>query len=146
VKKYPELVSRRAYTRLTRNSYRDRFDYREEKRRLNKEFTQRAGNETYINPSIVNKDIKHIESLSKTIEKFRHKFIGHHAYNQKRCRLKPTFKEAHDCIDEFAEILQKYYMLITGNGIEIVADWEIGRIENDILKIFNSSKEKENDL
>jgi hypothetical protein len=37
-------------------------------------------------------------------------------------------------------------MLITGNGIEIVADWETGRIENDILKIFNASKEKENDL
>lgn len=104
VKKYPKLVSRRAYTRLIRRLYRDKFDYRFEKCRLNKEFTQRAGNGQYINPLIVNGDIKQIESVSKKITRFRHKFVSHHAYNQKRYRAKPTFRQVHDCIDKLAEI------------------------------------------
>ena len=146
VYKYPELVSRRAYTRLTRNLYRDQFDYREEKRRLNNEFTDRAGNGQYINPSILNGDIKQIESVSKKIARFRHKFVSHHAYNQKRYRLKPTFKQAHDCVGRLADIFHKYRLLIIGSGTEIIENWEIRKIENDILKIFNASKEKENDL
>jgi hypothetical protein len=134
------LVSRRSYTRLTRNLYRDRFGYRFKKRRLNKEFTQKAGNGPYINPLIVKKDIKQIESLSKIIKKFRHKFIGHHAYNQRRYKAKPTFKQSHDGIDKLAEVFEKYFLLITRTGMTVVNDLEKDDIENDLNMIFNGQK------
>jgi len=138
VKVYPELVSRRAYTRLA-NIPRNDIAFTDEKKRLNKEFTQRAGNGLYINPSIINKDIKQIESLSKIIKKIRHKFIGHHAYNQRRYRTKPTFKQTYDCIDEFEKIFRKYHLLITGGDIKVISNYEKQKIENDLALIFKES-------
>lgn len=137
VKEYPELVSRRSYTRLKKGLYIEKFDYRNMKLSRNKEFTDRAGKSRYINLSIVNKDIRQIKSGSKIIEEFRHKFVAHHAYNQKLYKTKPTYKQAHDYIDKLAEIYKKYYQLITGRPIEIIDDWEIKTVKNDIAKIFN---------
>lgn len=139
VKDNPQLVSRRSYTRLPRNSYRDRFDYRIEKRRLNNEFTDRAGNGDCIEHLKVRQDIQHIKEISKKIEKFRHKFIGHHAYNQRQCKLKPTFKEAHDCIDQLNDIFKKYYLLITGDSI---ITNEMNDVRNDLVLFFKDLMKK----
>jgi|GEM_PF-3548542 len=136
VKENPELISRRAYTRWpvkypnhTRNIL--------AKSRLNREFTQMAGSGKHLNRSVVDLDIKQIDNISDKLEKFRHKFIGHHASNQRRYRAMPTFKQAHDSIDELERIFNKYYQLISGTYI--INNVDIQGIKDNISSFFNKS-------
>jgi len=133
VKNNPELVSRCAYTRLPARYPNHTRNYLN-KNGLNKEFTQMAGNGKYINRSIVDRDIKQIDNISDRVGKFRHKFIGHHADNQRHYRVMPTFKQAHDCVDELERIFNKYYQLITGTFI--INNIDIQGIEDDISSFF----------
>ena len=140
VRQAPELVSRRAYTRLPMKA-RNAIDQKLEKQHLNEEFTKMAGSGQYVDPEIVSRDIKRIENISKKIEKFRHKFIGHHAYNQKRHKIAPTFEEAYGCVQQLTEIFKKYHLLITQSDIDVIADWEKQNIENDLASFFKSNND-----
>lgn len=131
----PELVSRRAYTRLkVRDTDRGRLTV--EKKHLNKEFTRLAGNGKYLKPAIVSKDANRLDSIRRKIENLRHKYIAHHAYNQKCFKITQTFKQTHACIDELELIFEKYHQLIAGGYVQVISNTEIQAIESDIDLIF----------
>jgi len=139
IKQNPELISRRAYTRLNLKNESD-FTRACEKRRLNEEFTEWAGSGEYIDSEIVTKDLQRINEVSKPLVKFRHKYIGHHAYNQKSWKGKiPTYRDVHKCIDELTKIFRRYYLLITH------CNWNLTDKINDIKREINAFFEFESD-
>lgn len=131
----PKLVSRRAYTRLKVKD-RDKVRRAVEKKHLNKEFTQLAGNGQHLKATTVSRDINRLDYIRRKIENLRHKYIAHHAHNQKRYKVKQTFKQTHACIDELETIFRKYHQLVVGGDIHITSNCERQDIENDIDLIF----------
>jgi len=131
-----KLISRRAYTRITRDKYRDEIDYRDKKSELNDEFTKYAGAGEYISPCKVCSDIRRIRKIYKRIEIIRHKFVAHHAYDQRRYRKIPTFLEVNDFVKQLYDIFSKYYLLITGGSVVINIDQDVTEIKEDLAAIF----------
>jgi len=136
VKDNRRLISRKAYTRITGNKWKNSIYYGLEKDRLNNEFTQVAAGGAYIRPSIVRRDISQIKKIYKEIKNFRHKFVAHHAYDQRRYRKIPTFPEVNDFVKQLYDIFSKYYLLITGGAVVINIDRDEEEIKADLAAIF----------
>lgn len=137
IKENPELISRRAYTCI-KQKYREPRHYNFVKRRLDNEFSKMAGKGSFLDPRIIESDLKRIKKITAKTIQYRHKFIGHHAYNQRIYKKTPKLLDIHTCFDNFEKIFRRYFLLITGGDIEVYGDLEVRDIEKDINQIFKS--------
>lgn len=79
-----------------------------------------------IDPLIVTKQIKELESKTKSVKKFVDKRIAHH--DRSEFNDFPTFKELDDAIAYLDELLKHYSPLFTGMGLDTelvrLYDWK----------------------
>jgi hypothetical protein len=75
------------------------------------DFKNLAGNLDYIDPNLVEKDIKGLTELGKRAYEYADKVVAH---NIGMASLPPTFDEMRKVVEEIEVMTRKYYLLFTG--------------------------------
>jgi hypothetical protein len=89
------------------------------------QFTEMAGPGTFIDPTIVRKDLDEVEKQSKLVVLYANKIVAHRTPRS----VQTTLKHVNDSLEAIEKVLQKYYVLLTGKGLmgaepSIINTWQ----------------------
>lgn len=68
----------------------------------------------HLEKALIQRDIEQLIEKSRRFEEFANHYVAHHSLNEMPSD-KPTFADLNDYIDFVVGLLEKYYLLITGN-------------------------------
>lgn len=68
----------------------------------------------HLEKALIQSDIERLIETSRRFEEFANHYVAHHSLNEMPSD-KPTFADLNDYIDFVVCLLEKYYLLITGN-------------------------------
>ncbi len=77
----------------------------------------------HLEKSLIQEDLKQLVEKSKKFETFANHFVAHHSQNEMPTD-KPTFSDLDDCIKLMITLLEKYYLLITGDRMKRLDETE----------------------
>ena len=103
--KNPEVISREDFVALYKGSD---VEYR-----ASQDFDQFAGEGSpYVDPQIVSKDIEDLKAKAQKCEECADKIVAH--TDEKKPSSLPTYEDVDVCLDLLQGLLQKYWLLFTG--------------------------------
>jgi hypothetical protein len=122
IKRRPEVVSRERYLRPSPGSSLS-HDFRE--RLLNKTFDDLAGTTAYMDQQIVRDDLRQLDRVSKEAVEYANKIVAHRTEDE----VQTTMEQVNRALELIEDILQKYYVLLTGRGLlgaepSILINWQ----------------------
>lgn len=96
------------------------------------EFEEKFGKGDYLDPTIINEDIKNLEEAAKEIKLFRHKNIGHKD-NTGMFPSSISNTKVQEAMNQIEILVIKYQLLLTQSGYDsltpVADDWQIAFTE-----------------
>ena len=80
----------------------------------------------------INDDIKQLMDQSRRFKEFADHYVAHHS-SKEMPSDNPTFSDLDDCIDFMVSLLEKYYLLVTGNRMPSLSKESFDPIWKDIF-------------
>ncbi len=121
--KYPKVLTRKWFVSLYKGSVAEAW--------ADRDFDKFAGKgRPYIDPTLVEKDLRRLEKLWQPTGKYVDRRIAH--LDKKGVKTLPTFKDLDDCMDLLEELLKKYVLLLEAVGLMKVTP----TIQDDWKKVF----------
>lgn len=68
----------------------------------------------HLERALIQQDIEQLIESARSFEEFANHYVAHHSLHEMPS-VKPTFSDLDSCLDLMVGLLEKYYLLITGN-------------------------------